>query len=65
MSKELASVLSIRIAVLVIILAVVIPFLNYNFVDFSPDAWIQSTLPLLQLSCSNVTAAEANTTGKI
>jgi hypothetical protein len=51
-SRELSSVLSIRVAALVIIIAIILPFLSYIFIDFSADAWIQSTLPLIAASCA-------------
>lgn len=41
-SAALSAVLSRRVAALVLILVIVVPFLSYDQVDFSPNAWAKS-----------------------
>lgn len=39
-SNELSNMLSLRVAMLVMLLVIVVPFLSYTTVDFSPTAWM-------------------------
>jgi hypothetical protein len=39
-SDDLSNMLSLRTAALVLILVIVLPFLNYTVVDYSPNAWV-------------------------
>lgn len=39
-SEELSQLLSLRVAALVMILVIVMPFLNYTVVDYSENAWL-------------------------
>lgn len=39
-SEELSNTLQLRLAVLILFLVIVVPFLSYTPTDFSPEAWI-------------------------
>jgi cAMP-specific phosphodiesterase 4 len=39
-SEELSNTLQLRLAVLILTLVIVIPFMSYSITDFSPNAWI-------------------------
>lgn len=41
-ADELSSVLSLRIAFLVLIIVIIMPFLAYQVTDFSPNAWLDN-----------------------
>jgi hypothetical protein len=58
-SAALSSVLSRRVAALVLLIVIVVPFLSYELVDYSPNAWAES----LHLSAinPNITSSDLNT----
>lgn len=53
-SERLSAVLSLRTALLVMILVIVVPFLNYTVTDFSPNAWIDN----IKIVAKNETTTE-------
>lgn len=52
LSNELSNVLSVRVAFLVLLLVIVIPFLQYNTQDYSQNAWISVSRPSLSITLS-------------
>lgn len=53
-SAALSSVLSRRVAALVLLLVIIVPFLSYEQVDFSPNAWAKN----IRYSASNPNITE-------
>ena len=47
-SAALSSVLSRRVAALVLLIVIIVPFLSYDQVDFSPNAWAKEP-PLFRI----------------
>lgn len=41
-SNELSSILSQRVSALVMIFVIIVPFLSYQVVDYSPDTWLSN-----------------------
>mmetsp|Transcript_11382 Transcript_11382/g.17320 ORF Transcript_11382/g.17320 Transcript_11382/m.17320 type:complete len:850 (-) Transcript_11382:276-2825(-) len=54
-SSELSSVLSRRVAALVMLIVIVVPFLDYNIVDKSVDAWLTN---FRRVAYSNTTTTD-------
>ena len=46
-SNQLSTTLATQVAVLVLLLVIVVPFLSYNYVDYSPAAWVISASTLV------------------
>eukprot|EP01038_Epipyxis_sp_PR26KG_P015310 gene15310-20632_t len=55
-SNELSSVLSMRVALLVLIIVIVVPFLSYAYTDYSPGAWL-NTMKIMAKN-ENTTSAD-------
>jgi hypothetical protein len=53
-SEELSSLLSLRVAALVMILVIVTPFLNYDVTDFSENAWLNN----MRITAKNASVTE-------
>jgi hypothetical protein len=58
-SNKLSEVLSRRVAALVMILVIVVPFLNYNTTDYSVNAWLSNYAD--EIINPNVTVTTLNT----
>lgn len=54
-SHDLATILSIRVAMLILVLVIIMPYLGYNYNDYSPEAWLQ--LFIQEASSQNATTA--------
>lgn len=54
-SEELSNALSLRLAVLILMLVIVVPFLNFSPTDYSPNAWITN----LKIQAKNDTITNA------
>lgn len=53
-SNELSSVISLRVAALVMIIVIIVPFLNYTVTEYSPNAWITN----MKLAAKNESVTE-------
>ena len=53
-SEELSSLLSMRVAALVMILVIIMPFLSYEVTDFSENAWLSN----MRITAKNASVTE-------